>query len=58
MTCLTSVCLQASRHTIVVLTRNFVRSEWGLEELRQAYHQSIIEKRRHLIVIILEKVSP
>ncbi|CAG5115592.1 unnamed protein product [Candidula unifasciata] len=49
-------CIEASRHTIIVLSPSFMRSHWAMEELRQAYRQSLVEKTRHLIVILLEKV--
>lgn len=49
--------IQASRHTIIVLSPNFIRSQWSMEELRQAYKQSLMERNRHLIVILLEKVK-
>ncbi|XP_041377080.1 toll-like receptor 8 [Gigantopelta aegis] len=48
--------IEASRHTIVVLSRSFVNSEWALEEFRQAYHQSIVEKRRHLIILLYKHI--
>ncbi|BFZ12915.1 hypothetical protein BsWGS_15954 [Bradybaena similaris] len=50
-------CIEASRHTIIVLSPSFMRSHWAMEELRQAYRQSLVERTRHLIVILLEKVS-
>lgn len=50
-------CIEASRHTIIVLSPSFMRSHWAMEELRQAYRQSLVEKTRHLIVILLEKVD-
>ncbi|XP_035824333.1 uncharacterized protein LOC101845154 [Aplysia californica] len=48
--------IEASRHTIIVLSPSFMRSHWAMEELRQAYKQSLVEKTRHLIVLLLEKV--
>ena len=50
-------CIEASRHTIIVLSPRFMKSHWAMEELRQAYRQSLVEKTRHLIVILLETVS-
>ncbi|KAL8571716.1 hypothetical protein ACOMHN_060802 [Nucella lapillus] len=49
--------IAASRHTIIVLTNNFVRSGWAMEELQQAYHQSLEERSRHLVVVLLEPVD-
>ncbi|XP_067652729.1 toll-like receptor 2 [Haliotis asinina] len=48
--------VQNSRHTIIVLTPSFVKSGWAMEEFLQAYNQSINERRRHLIIVILEEV--
>ncbi|XP_076470071.1 uncharacterized protein LOC143300349 isoform X2 [Babylonia areolata] len=49
--------IAASRHTIVVLTNSFVKSGWAMEELDHAYRQSIEERRRHLVVVVLEEVA-
>lgn len=45
--------IERSRHTILVISSNFVRSEWCLMEFRTAFHQSLIEKRRHMIIIVM-----
>ncbi|XP_059143381.1 toll-like receptor 1 [Physella acuta] len=48
--------IESSRHTIIVLSPSFLKSYWAMEELRQAYRQSLVEKTRHLIVLLLQKV--
>ncbi|KAK0062694.1 toll-like receptor 2 [Biomphalaria pfeifferi] len=48
--------IEASRHTIIVLSPSFMKSHWAMEELRQAYRQSLVEKTRHLVVLLLHKV--
>ncbi|XP_070191997.1 toll-like receptor Tollo isoform X2 [Littorina saxatilis] len=48
--------IAASRHTIIVLSKNFVKSRWAMEELQQAYRQSMEERRCHLVVVVLESV--
>ncbi|GFR77819.1 Toll-like protein [Elysia marginata] len=48
--------IEASRHTIIVLSPRFMKSHWAMEELRQAYRQSLVEKTRHLIVVLLETI--
>ncbi|KAK7114340.1 toll-like receptor Tollo [Littorina saxatilis] len=48
--------IAASRHTIIVLSKSFVKSSWAMEELQQAYRQSLEERRRHLLVVRLEEV--
>ncbi|KAK7114343.1 hypothetical protein V1264_000418 [Littorina saxatilis] len=48
--------IAASRHTIIVLSKSFAKSSWAMEELQQAYRQSLEERRRHLLVVQLEEV--
>lgn len=49
--------VEKSRHTILVLSENFLKSEWCLLEFQKAFHQTLIERNRHLIIILLESVS-
>ncbi|KAK7505249.1 hypothetical protein BaRGS_00003411 [Batillaria attramentaria] len=37
--------IAASRHTIVIVSSSFVKSAWAMEELQQAYRQSLEERR-------------
>ncbi|XP_064610822.1 toll-like receptor Tollo [Liolophura sinensis] len=48
--------VESSRHTVLVLSRNFTKSEWCIYEFRTAMHQSLIERRRHMVIILLEDV--
>ncbi|KAK3086813.1 hypothetical protein FSP39_023885 [Pinctada imbricata] len=48
--------VENSRHTILVVSEAFLRSEWCLLEFRTALQQSLMEKKRHLIMILLENV--
>ncbi|KAK3085435.1 hypothetical protein FSP39_003251 [Pinctada imbricata] len=45
-----------SRHTILVLSRNFLQSEWCIMEFRTAFHQSLLERKKHLIIALLEDI--
>lgn len=45
--------IEKSRHTIMVLSNNFLNSEWCLLEFRKAFHQSLLEGS-HLIIILLD----
>ena len=47
----------ASKRTIIVLTDHFLNSYWGMQEFRAAYHQSTVEKRMRLIIIIKGELS-
>lgn len=48
--------VESSRHTIIVVSKNFLSSEWCRLEFRVALHQSLLEKKRHLIIILLEDI--
>lgn len=49
--------VEKSRHTILVVSENFLKSEWCLLEFRTALHQSLLERRRHLIIVLLGDVT-
>ncbi|XP_060065775.1 toll-like receptor Tollo [Ylistrum balloti] len=49
--------IDQSRHTILVLSPNFLRSEWCLLEFRKAFQQTLMEKTGHLIVVVKESVD-
>lgn len=48
--------VENSRHTIIVVSKRFLKSEWCLLEFRTALHQSLLEKKRHLIILLLEDI--
>ncbi|XP_033755270.1 toll-like receptor Tollo [Pecten maximus] len=50
--------VEASRHTILVISRKFLESEWCLMEFRTAFHQSLLEKKKHLILVTVEQLAP
>lgn len=45
-----------SRRTIIVLSRNFVKSVWGLKEFRAAHISTLREGQARVIVIVLDDV--
>jgi hypothetical protein len=49
-------CVENSRHTVIVLSRNFLDSHFCLWEFQEAFQQSIVERRRHLIIILMEDI--
>lgn len=46
--------VEKSRRTILVLSNNFLRSEWCILEFRKAFHQSLLENS-HLVILILDE---
>ncbi|XP_052223952.1 toll-like receptor Tollo [Dreissena polymorpha] len=46
-----------SNHTVLILTNNFLRSYWCKFEFKAAFNQSIMEKKRHLIIILKEELD-
>ncbi|XP_048778346.2 toll-like receptor 4 [Ostrea edulis] len=49
--------IESSRHTIVIVSKNFLDSSYCLYEFEEALRQSISERKRHLLVIMLEDVA-
>ncbi|XP_033732478.1 toll-like receptor 2 [Pecten maximus] len=49
--------IEKSRHTVLVLSPNFLCSEWCLLEFRKAFQQTLADKNGHLIVVVKESVD-
>ncbi|ESO99004.1 hypothetical protein LOTGIDRAFT_99645, partial [Lottia gigantea] len=46
-----------SRHTVLIVSQNFLKSEWCVFEFREALHKSLLEKRKHMVIVLLEDVE-
>lgn len=49
--------IESSRRVIVVLSKNFLKSEWCEYEFRAAHNDTVVRKKSKLIVIILEDIN-
>ncbi|XP_077992267.1 uncharacterized protein LOC144446392 [Glandiceps talaboti] len=49
--------IEKSKRTILVLSDNFLKSEWCAYEFQKAHHQVIKDKSSRLIVILMEEIA-
>lgn len=49
--------VESSRRTIMVLSENFLRTEWARYELKSALHQVMTDRRKRLVIVLLGQVS-
>ncbi|CAC5410998.1 unnamed protein product [Mytilus coruscus] len=48
--------VENSRYTLLVLSSNFIESEWCQMEFQKAFHQTL-KHRRHLLVLLIEDID-
>ncbi|KAH3840064.1 hypothetical protein DPMN_113506 [Dreissena polymorpha] len=51
-----SKSVESSRHTIILLSNHFLKSQYCLYEFQEAFRQSIMEKKRHLVIVMMEDI--
>lgn len=49
--------MESSRRTIVILSENFIRSEWCRYEFKSAHHEVLRTSKHKLIVILIGRLS-
>ncbi|OWF55149.1 Toll-like receptor 2 type-1 [Mizuhopecten yessoensis] len=48
--------VESSHHTVIILSKYFLNSHWCMYEFQEAFQQSIMERKRHLIVVLMEDI--
>ena len=48
--------VEKSRHTIILLSKHFLNSQFCLYEFKEAFRQSVMEQRRHLVIVMMEDI--
>ena len=49
--------IEQSRHTLLLLSSNFLLSEWCILEFRLAFQQALKERQRHLVIVLMEDMQ-
>lgn len=49
--------VERSRRTVIVVSKSYVKSVWGLMEFHVAHASAIVERRIRVIIILLDDVS-
>nr|ANG08900.1 toll family protein LongTollB [Parasteatoda tepidariorum] len=52
-----SEAIECSRCTVAVISEQYLKSEWCIYELKAAHHETQINRRHRVIVVLLDKIS-
>lgn len=52
-----SEAIECSRCTVAVISEQYLKSEWCVYELKAAHHESQINRRHRVVIVLLDKIS-
>ena len=50
-------CIETSKCTLMIVSMNFVRSEWCCYEFKAAHHEAIKERKGNILLVLLEELD-
>ena len=50
-------CIETSKCTLMIVSKNFVRSEWCCYEFKAAHHEAIKERKGNILLVLLEELD-
>ena len=50
-------CIESSKCTLMIVSMNFVRSEWCCYEFKAAHHEAIKERKGNILLVLLEELD-
>ena len=50
-------CIESSKCTLMMISRNFISSEWCQYEFKAAHHGAIIERKSKVLLVLLERLD-
>ena len=50
-------CIESSKCTLMIVSRNFVQSEWCCYEFKAAHYEAIKERKGNILLVLLEELD-